>query len=96
MKSHTEFTIEKHDLTQRFGALQVEDLAATLLNAFHGKCECASHPFHRERNGEFNGQLPWTRMRPNDGDNVVQAFRLAAIAALGTLYSTGVGKYGLG
>ena len=86
-----EYVIEKKDLERKFGALTQEDIAATLYNAFHGECICASHPFEWSDNGDFHGEVPWERMAYEEGDVVVQAFRLAAIAAYDALRSTGVG-----
>lgn len=91
MKVQTHVTIEREDVAKRFGAVRVEEIAATLYNAFHGHEECCVHPFFWDDNGDFHGTLPWDQMKPNGGDDVVQAFRLAALAAYDALKSTGVG-----
>jgi hypothetical protein len=83
--------IEQKDIQQGFGALSVEEIAATLYNAFHGHCECASHPFTWDDSGDFHGTVPWGEGRREASDEVVQAFRYAAIAAREALKSTGVG-----
>lgn len=85
------YTIEQSDIKRDFGQVSLEELAATMYNAFHGHCECAAHPFTWDDNGDFHGYLPWDEGKRNAGDDVVQAFRLAAIAAYDTLRNTGVG-----
>lgn len=92
MKQRTEFNIERSDVQREFGGVSLDELAATIYNAFHGHCECASHPFIWGDNEDFHGYLPWDKGRPCSGDDVVQAFRLAAIAAYDTLKATGVGS----
>ena len=84
-------SIEQEDINRDFGGVTVEQLAATIYNAFHGHCECASHPFTWSDVGDFHGAVPWSEGRREEGDGVVQAFRLAAIAAYDALHSTGVG-----
>lgn len=91
MKVFTEVMIERQDVGKKFGAVSVEDMAATIYNAFQGHEECCVHPFFYDEKGDFKGYLPWDKMRPNDGDSVVQAFRLAALAAYNTLSELGVG-----
>ena len=85
------YTIEQDDIKRDFGFVTTEQLAATLYNAFHGHCKCASHPFTWDDVGNFHGYIPWDEGRRNAEDDVVQAFRLAAIAAYDTLSKTGVG-----
>lgn len=83
--------IEKADIERKFGVATVEEIAATLYNAFHGECECTAHPFHWDDAGDFHGYCPWDEGKPNRDDKVVQGFRLAALAAYESLKGVGVG-----
>ena len=84
--------IEQADLTRRFGAATIEKTAAALYAAFHGDCRCTAHPFYFDDAGDFHGTLPWNEGHQEADDNVVQAFRLAAIGAYEALRSTGFGS----
>lgn len=95
MKVKTECQIENKDLKLRYGKIDVETLAATLYNAFHGECQCVSHPFYSADSGDFHGTLPWDEDQTYHDDAVVETFRVAAYAVRDILRSNNIGVWSM-